>query len=431
MRERGSLLRSALVNGLGLADQRMHATQFGRGIATMTREMAGGGSKAIADRLSSADPDDPLWFDVAPYFTVNESWFLRNRPWFTSILHAALAPILAARRADGRREVELWSIGCARGAEAYSLLMATDALVDPKECWEIRVSAFDVSASNVAMAQGGRFTKRELRELTASEVKRWFSPLPDGAFQITPKFMSRARINLLNLAGSLGSLDSLPVPDFVMCRNVLMYLSDATQERLMAMLARRLPDGSGLAVAPAEGSIVPAADFIREPVPGGMLHRRCRNAAGRPVRPAATAASLPRRFLPSPATGPAALREEATVRDAASLLVDAVPVDTSMHVDHWRIRAALAEESGDFEAAADARRRIVYLAPDAAGEHYLLGCVLHRLGRREAAERCFQTTLALLDARREPREGGAAWSGAEQRLCGAAMQRLAAGRRAV
>ena len=418
-----AILRSALARGLGLAADRIHASQLDRGWSAFVDSGLETAALGAFDRLLECSPDDPIWLNVASYFTVNESWIFRRRSWFSAVVGVGLGPILAARRHANRRELVLWSVGCAQGEEAYSLALLAQAMVGGDEDWNIRVVGMDASATNIQAARAGDFESRDLRELTEAEVQRWFSPVSGGLFQIESRTRNCVRFEPINLAGSLDLLDTLPPPDFVMCRNVLMYLSADVQERVLEKLASRMAHGAAIAVAPAEASIFTDAYFDRETTPGPQVHRRNCGQSVRLVEPPVAIRSGTPLLGSEPNNdmsdaGPQRAGEHLVHRDSARLTGQA------LDAQHWRLQAALAEERGELEAAAELRRRVVYLEPGVAQERYLLGCVLSKLGRHRAAETCFRTALVLLDDD-SAQEAGEPSATESLRLRSATLRRLA------
>lgn len=60
--------------------------------------------------------------------------------------------------------------------------------------------------------------------------------------------------------------------------------------------------------------------------------------------------------------------------------------------------AAIHQEKGESHAALDALRRALYLAPDFASAHFLMGTLLLRQGKRRQGVRCLETVVRLLSS---------------------------------
>jgi chemotaxis protein methyltransferase CheR len=66
--------------------------------------------------------------------------------------------------------------------------------------------------------------------------------------------------------------------------------------------------------------------------------------------------------------------------------------------DAYLLLAAICQELGDLEAALAALRRALYLAPDSALAHFLLGSLLFRRGERKQGRRSMEAVVTLLSA---------------------------------
>ena len=169
----------------------------------------------------------------------NETYFFRDRSPFDQLGHNAL-PLLAERRRDAKR-LRIWSAGCSTGQELYSLAMLFAE--DPARWsgWTIDLMGSDVSETAVERARAGVYTQFEAqRGLAVTQMIRWFEETEAG-WRVAEKLRRNVRFQVHNI------LEMAPHPgqfDIILCRNVLLYLSNdrkrAAFDRLSAALA---PDG--------------------------------------------------------------------------------------------------------------------------------------------------------------------------------------------
>jgi chemotaxis protein methyltransferase CheR len=93
--------------------------------------------------------------------------------------------------------------------------------------------------------------------------------------------------------------------------------------------------------------------------------------------------------------------EEARHLCEAALAQD--QLDPEAHI----LMAAICQEQGQLPAALDALRRAIYLDPDSAPAHFLLGSLLLRQGDRRRGQRCMEKVVSLLGSvRRDERVPG-------------------------
>lgn len=150
----------------------------------------------------------------------NETYFFRDRAPFDMLQRHAL-PELAQRRAKTKR-LRIWSAGCSTGQEAYSLAMLFAEQPEQWRGWTIDILGTDVSTACVDRARTGAYTQFEVqRGLGINQMIKWFEESPDG-WRAVEAVRRSIRFQVHNL------LEAPPHPgdfDIVLCRNVLLYLS--------------------------------------------------------------------------------------------------------------------------------------------------------------------------------------------------------------
>lgn len=319
---------------------------------TEVAEAAGVAAERVVERPA-------LLADVLDRLTIQESWFFRD-PHQMEAVARQLLPALAL-------PVSVWCAGCANGQEAWTMAMVlTDAGV---EDW--RITATDLSSRAVAAAREGVYGATQLRGLPALQRARYFNDAGDGRWSVDDRLRARVEILQHNVARQAP-----PVPlgscDIVLCRNVLIYLSDDAVQGALGAVEDALAPGGTLLVGGAESLWGLTDRFETVRLPDAFAYRKAT-----PAEDEADAAPTRRsRGTESPMPSPADL-----VR---------------------RGRASAA--AGDHEAAATAFRQAVYLDPDEADAHAGLSDALEALGHARSAARARAAgRLARRRSRRERR----------------------------
>ncbi|QIB34544.1 CheR family methyltransferase [Ancylobacter pratisalsi] len=183
--------------------------------------------------------------------TIRETSLLRQLNWFEKLARHAVAPLVAARRAAGRRDITIWSAGCASGEEAYSVaLILAEYLPDVSE-WTIRIIGTDLCAAAIEAARRGVYQSRALREV--SDVRRalHFRQHRHG-FEVGAHLRAMVSFELCNLLDP----ESMPSAafDLILCRNVLMHLEPVARKRVARNLLGRLAPHGVLVTAPSEAT---------------------------------------------------------------------------------------------------------------------------------------------------------------------------------
>jgi chemotaxis protein methyltransferase CheR len=184
----------------------------------------------------------------------NETYFFRDRTPF-DLLKAAALPELARRR-EAAKTLRIWSAGCSAGQEVYSLAMLFAE--DPVRWagWTIDIVGSDVSETMVERARAGTYTQFEVqRGLGIQQMIRWFEETPAG-WRAAEALRKTVRFQVHNL------LEAPPHPgkfDLILCRNVLLYLQEATRKKAFDRLAAALAPGGWLMLGAGETVIGQAA----------------------------------------------------------------------------------------------------------------------------------------------------------------------------
>ncbi|MEO6224345.1 MAG: protein-glutamate O-methyltransferase CheR [Sphingomicrobium sp.] len=170
----------------------------------------------------------------------NETYFFRDRSPF-DLLQRHTLPELAVARAKTKR-IKIWSVGCSTGQEVYSLAMMFAESPNDWRGWTIDILGTDVSSTCVDRARAGTYTQFEIqRGLGINQMIKWFEETPNG-WRGIEELRRPIRFQVHNL------LEPPPHPggfDIILCRNVLLYLSQDKKalafERLSSAMAE---DGS-------------------------------------------------------------------------------------------------------------------------------------------------------------------------------------------
>ncbi|HET9771071.1 MAG TPA: CheR family methyltransferase [Acidimicrobiia bacterium] len=371
---------------------------------------------ALAERIRSAPPDDPVQAAFVRALTIRETHFFRVRGQFEALAERVL-PALIADRAPGRR-LRLWSAGCSTGEEAWSLAILLEQLAPVG--WHATVLATDVDERALDHARRGVYGARSFRGETPDRVRaRWFRPA-DGGWEVDPRLRRRVHFARLNLVSdpypSYGTRTS--AIDLVLCRNVLIYFTAEARARTAARLAACVAPGGWLAVAPAELGAVPFPGLTVRHFPAAILHQRpdprSATVAPAPAPPPRAAPRRPHPAAPEPAratepAGPAApaARRLAQARrcadrgqraEAERLLRSALEADPLLAAAR-ELRAQLLLEQGDDEGAEDELRGALFLDPGLAVAQATLGALLARRGEHSRARAAAAEVRRLLAGR--------------------------------
>jgi chemotaxis protein methyltransferase CheR len=191
-------------------------------------------------RLLERDPARLQQF--RDYFTINVTEFFRDPDRFRA-LETEILPMLLAERPN----LHVWSAACSTGAEPYSVAILLHELAPHGHH---RVLATDVDATALACARrGAGYRPAELRHVRPDRLARYFErSADDGSYAVRPEIKALVVYREHDLLG--------PAPgsgyDLILCRNVVIYFTDAAKAGLYERLAAALRPGGVLFVGGTE-----------------------------------------------------------------------------------------------------------------------------------------------------------------------------------
>lgn len=219
------------------------------------------GCPTLGAYLSRLDDDPREVWVLQRRFLVSVSSFFRDRPAFE-----ALAQAWRQHPPAAGRPWRCWVPACATGEEAYTLAMLfADGRREGAWSGEIEVLGTDLNDEAVRHATLARYGQRAMKEVEGRTRERHFTAVADG-FEVVPAIRARVSLQQQDL---LSRQPDGPW-DVISCRNLLIYLQPALQERLLADFHARLVPGGWLFISPAE--TLPQAS-LRGFAPHDMNHR--------------------------------------------------------------------------------------------------------------------------------------------------------------
>ncbi len=203
-----------------------------RRIAARIRNL---GYRRIEGYIALLENSDVEQEQLLEALTIHVSQFFRNPTTF-SVLEEQILPELLLKYRD-KREVRVWSIGCAGGEEPYSIALLFDELCRPNDL--ISIIGTDVSADILEKARSGVFETHRLVEVPDPVLAKYFSQ--EGMrYRLNEQICRKVRFLRHDI---LQDRPFLRI-DLILCRNMLIYFSRQEQERILRALANSLaPEG--------------------------------------------------------------------------------------------------------------------------------------------------------------------------------------------
>jgi chemotaxis protein methyltransferase CheR len=203
-------------------------------------------------RQLAASPEEQEALLAALSIQVSE--FFRNPSVFRALEADVLPPLLSRLRERRQGSLRIWSCGCARGEEAYSLALLIRPCLWPGE--KLSLLATDKNAQALAAARCGRYPGERVKQVPVA-LAREYLQLREGQIQVDDRIRAMIRFFQHDLLTDRPFSRS----DLILCRNLLIYLSREQQEHALNRLAKALRPGGFLILGRAE-SLVPAGRHL-------------------------------------------------------------------------------------------------------------------------------------------------------------------------
>ena len=179
---------------------------------------------------------------------INVTSFFRNPEAFEALQHVVYPAILKART-SASAPVRIWVPGCSTGEETYShAISLVEYLGEERADIPIQVFGTDLSESAIQRARAAVYKENIEADVTPVRLRRFFHKT-DGGYQI------RKRIRDLCIFSTQNVFNDPPFSrmDLLSCRNVMIYLSQSLQKRVIPIFHYALNPTGFLMLGSTEG----------------------------------------------------------------------------------------------------------------------------------------------------------------------------------
>jgi chemotaxis protein methyltransferase CheR len=203
---------------------------------------------SFADYAGILDTDANEYDRLIQTLTINVTRFFRNPEAFACVADKVIPELWLSKSPL----IRVWSAGCATGEEPYSLAMLfrEHALTvhDIRGLDRLRIIGSDIDRDALATASRGRYNADTFLD-TAPAVRERYFPLEDGKHTVVPEIRNLVSFEHRDLLAGTGPGGRLHL---IICRNVIIYFTRATQERLFEEFHELLLPGGFLVLGKVE-----------------------------------------------------------------------------------------------------------------------------------------------------------------------------------
>jgi two-component system CheB/CheR fusion protein len=177
---------------------------------------------------------------------INVTSFFRNPETFEA-LKAGVLPKLFKDRAR-QEPLRVWVLGCSTGEEAYSMAITFTELAEARGSQiPVQVFATDLNGAGIDKARTGVYSKNIAHDVSPERLRRFFTEV-DGNYRVSKM------IRDMCVFARHNALTDPPFSqiDLISCRNLLIYLEPALQEKVVALMHYALKPGGFLLLGSSE-----------------------------------------------------------------------------------------------------------------------------------------------------------------------------------
>jgi two-component system CheB/CheR fusion protein len=162
--------------------------------------------------------------------TIHVTSFFRDPEAFELLKTQVFPQIIKAKSAQS--PIRIWVPGCSTGEEVYSIAICLlEFLADRADRLPIQIFATDISDLAIDKARSGIYADNQMVNVSSERRRRFFNQLDGGSYRIGKTVRELCVFARQNLGGDPPFYNL----DLISCRNVLIYLGESLQQRIMSI----------------------------------------------------------------------------------------------------------------------------------------------------------------------------------------------------
>ena len=189
------------------------------------------------------------WIASNNHYLASVTRFFRDHSVFECLEQKVVPTLISQARSDGNHHLSIWSAGCARGEEPYSISMIWNQLFsDKNKDLACSILATDVQKPSIEFAQKGIFSSSSVNDLPLKHRDHCFN-LIQGSWHIKDQFRCIVEFSQHDLRRNAphGPFD------LILCRNVAFtYFDPGLQRQILDKIRFALRPGGFLIIGNTE-----------------------------------------------------------------------------------------------------------------------------------------------------------------------------------
>ena len=212
------------------------------------------------------------FLEILNLITINETSFFRNVAQFAALKEHVLPEII--KRKKNNKTIRIWSAGCSSGEEPYSIAMTLLSALDFLEGWNPEILGTDVCKEALDLAEKGVYSKKSVSLVDQKHLAKYFKKNAQNKYELSDSIKRIVKLKLHNLTEDSYPFPGLPGWDVIFCRNVTIYFSPESLQKVLKNFYRSLNDGGYLFLGHAEIINRISSEFIPIEVGNTFVYKK-------------------------------------------------------------------------------------------------------------------------------------------------------------
>jgi two-component system CheB/CheR fusion protein len=210
------------------------------------RRMALHKASSVEQYLQQLRENPPEVHQLYQDILIHVTRFFREPESFKVLVEDVFPSIVKNRSSEA--PIRIWVPACSTGEEPYSVAISlVEFLDDRPEKVPIQIFATDISETAIEQARAGVYSPAAVEDLSPERLRRFFTKT-DGSYRINKPIRDLCVFARQDLTRD----PPFSKLDLIVCRNVLIYLGQAIQNRLISVFHYALKPTGYLMLGSAE-----------------------------------------------------------------------------------------------------------------------------------------------------------------------------------
>jgi two-component system CheB/CheR fusion protein len=177
---------------------------------------------------------------------INVTSFFRDKASFEVLEKEVLPMLLNNKSLDA--PLRIWVAGCATGEEAYSMAILLQEFMDAtRQVHKVQIYSTDLDDDAITVARSGYYPSTISQNVSPARLSRFFV-IEDSGYRVKKEVREMVVFAIQNV------IKDAPFTrlDLLSCRNLMIYLTQELQDRLIGVFHYALKPGGVLFLSPSE-----------------------------------------------------------------------------------------------------------------------------------------------------------------------------------